>query len=111
MLGKLPAHLLHRSTTLDEHLVGHAQLLGDGQHLVVVVVTLVNVHRDTILTHLQSLPQRRDLQARNGDTVTTFQVELLQLGIGVFADRAATGGRSVECAIVAEHEDAVARHL
>ena len=65
MLGKLLAHLLHRSATLDEHLVGHAQFLGDGQHLVVVVVALVYVHRDTILTHLQRLPQRGDLQACN----------------------------------------------
>ena len=111
MLGELLLYHAVGRTALDEHLVGHAQFLGDGQHEVVIAIALVDVHHDAVLAKLQRLPQSGNLHAGNGDAVTTLQVELQQLFVGVVADFSASRRASVKCIVVAQHQDAVLGEL
>ena len=111
MLGELLLYHAVGRTALDEHLVGHAQFLGDGQHKVVVAIALVDVHHNAILAKLQCLPQGGYLHAGNGDAVTALQVEPQQFVVGVVADFLAPRRASVECLVVAQHQDAVLGEL
>ena len=96
---------------LDENLVGHAKLFRNLKHEVVELISLVNVHADSVLAALQSLAQCRNSQRVSCHAMSPLQPHRLELRKRVVAHESSAGETAVDCGVMREHEHAVFREL
>ena len=110
MLGELRGHGIRAALALDQNLVRDAQLLRDGQHQVVVLVTLVDIDHDPVLAHLQRLAERRHT-VRRLHAVARLQHAPPDRVVGDVADAALARSRAVDRPVVAKHQHTVLREF
>ena len=72
---------------------------------------MVNIHHNTVLTHLKRLTQGGHLHAGNGNAVPSLQVECEQFLICVITYIPTSCGRAVYRLVMAKHQHTVFRHL
>ena len=110
MLGELRGHDIRAALALDQNLLRDAQLLRDGQHQVVVLITLVDVDHDPVLAHLQRLAERRH-PVRRLHAVARLQNAPPDRVVGDVAHTALARSRPVDRPVVTDHQNAVLRQF
>ena len=111
MRRQLGRHGRHTPFALDEYLIGHAQLLGQGQHEIVMLIPLIDVHHDTVLAHGQRLAQRGHRVAGYPCMVRRTQPAAPDRIAADLRHASPAGGHAVDRVIVHQHQHAVGREL
>lgn len=106
----LAATGLRRTLALDEHLLRHAEFLADLQRHVIKLISLVDIHHDTVLADLQRFAQGRHLPGRTHAVRRTQEAALNRI-IGDVAHTSPPGSGPVDGMVVAEHQHAVLRQF
>ena len=94
---------------LDQHLVGDAELLGEADYLIVVLIALVDVDNNAVLAQQQCLAQGGHA-VLGGDVVPGLEIDILDRVEGNVLDTSLARGGAVDGAVVADDEHAVLCH-